>query len=280
MFADPLSERELVNQTGNSNEERAAFRGSRKHMLDWIQHPDFITEMNDFISPIGARIGEGDEGMPTAMDSTEARLDVFGRRVMPDKPWDQLRRWWLQHADGANTPNWDFASTCTIRERPGLLLVEAKAHKGELSKSGKPIRTRKRTPQGFTEIVPSARSSQNHEQIRKAISQACDALKTSLPEIAISRDKCYQLSNRIAFAWWLASHDIPVVLMYLGFVGDKTMRGWFENSEAWTDTLNTYAGKVMPKSAIGTRIVCGSSEFQLISRSRRVLQISPANPND
>lgn len=40
----------------------------------------------------------------------------------------QLTRWWLKVSRRANTPNWDIVSTCTIEGRPGLVLIEAKAH--------------------------------------------------------------------------------------------------------------------------------------------------------
>jgi hypothetical protein len=35
----------------------------------------------------------------------------------------------------------------------------------------------------------------------------------------ISRDNRYQMSNRFAWSWKLASVGVPVVLVYLGFVG-------------------------------------------------------------
>ena len=41
--------------------------------------------------------------------------------------------------------------------------------------------------------------------------------------ISIDRDWNYQLSNRIASAWKLADCGMPVVPLYLGFVGDGGM---------------------------------------------------------
>jgi hypothetical protein len=46
-----------------------------------------------------------------------------------------LGLWWLPpERQDARTPNFDIASTCLIEGRPGLLLVEAKAHDEELKK--------------------------------------------------------------------------------------------------------------------------------------------------
>jgi hypothetical protein len=38
----------------------------------------------------------------------------------------------------ANTPNWDLVSGCQIGNRQGLILVEAKAHEGELADDATP----------------------------------------------------------------------------------------------------------------------------------------------
>ena len=50
----------------------------------------------------------------------------------------KLTDWWLSVQQGSmTTPNWDIASTCTVQGKPGLLLVEAKAHANELDLKGK-----------------------------------------------------------------------------------------------------------------------------------------------
>jgi hypothetical protein len=38
---------------------------------------------------------------------------------------------------GANTSDWDFASTCTVDGQKGLVLIEAKAYAAELDIKGK-----------------------------------------------------------------------------------------------------------------------------------------------
>ena len=145
----------------------------------------------------------------------------------------QLQAWWLAVPRGANAPNWDIASTCKIRGEPGLLLVEAKAHSNELDPDGKSLG-----------LDASRNSIKNHEQIDLAIAEAAAQfqLVTGKPW-DISRDHHYQLSNRFAWSWKLASLGRPVVLLYLGFLNSHDMvdRGPVFRSEAeWTRTLKDH----------------------------------------
>ena len=106
------------------------------------------------------------------------------------------------------TPNWDIASTCTIKGQRGLLLVEAKAHSAELGESDS----------------CGSRNRGNHERIRWAITEAAAGLQTATGSSWIlSPDGHYQLSNRFAWSWKLASLGIPVVLLYLGFLNAEEM---------------------------------------------------------
>ena len=101
----------------------------------------------------------------------------------------------------------DIASACEIEGKSGLLLVEAKAHENELSYSGK------------SSPGVSVNSQGNHQQIGQAIAEANAGLELAAGNPwGISRDSHYQLSNRFAWAWKLASLGVPVVLVYLGFL--------------------------------------------------------------
>jgi hypothetical protein len=51
---------------------------------------------------------------------------------------EALTTWWLAVRERANTPNWDIVSTCQMVGRQGLVLVEAKAHAGELHRARAP----------------------------------------------------------------------------------------------------------------------------------------------
>ena len=151
-----------------------------------------------------------------------------------------LNDWWLKHTKGANTPNWDFVSTCFIRDEPGLVLIEAKAHEFELSDEGKTL-----------ESTASSNSRDNHEKIGKAIAEANEQLSLAAQSkgFNISRDTCYQLSNRFAFSWKLASLGIPVVLIYLGFINAKEMgHKYFKNHNHWEKFLLSHSEGIIPKT--------------------------------
>ena len=124
--------------------------------------------------------------LPGVSVSTDERWQPRGRPVHMDGSWNttpsnevdlagpndlvsndlqlELRSWWLEVHARARTPVWDMAATCTISDRPGLLLVEAKAHAGELSPAGKAL---PRTPNGW----------RNHERIGAAITEANEGLE-------------------------------------------------------------------------------------------------------
>jgi hypothetical protein len=120
---------------------------------------------------------------------------------------EKLTNWWLAVRHHANTPNWDLASTATVDGRNGLVLIEAKAHDRELKLDGKPLRS-----------APSANSMKNHARITEAIKEANAALNRICPGWNLSVNSHYQLANRFAWSWKIASLGILVVLIYLGFL--------------------------------------------------------------
>jgi hypothetical protein len=185
--------------------------------------------------------------------------------------WGDLRDWWLKHKRGANTPNWDIALGCTIEGRPGLILVEAKANWPELGTGGK-----------LLDPKASEKSRDNHNQIGVAIDQACAGWKRIDPRVSIARDSHYQLANRLAFTWKLATLGIPVVLMYLGFLGDEGIRADagapFADDQDWQRAFSEYASGVVPLDLFGRRLDFGAAPVWLLSRSRPVLEQSPLLP--
>ena len=243
-------------------------RGSRKHVLDWTDRPEFAVELLQLVSPVDCRFSGRSRWMPCGHGSPdEARLETFGPNVLPDpETWSTLRRWWLAHERGANTPNWDIAASCEIEGRPGLILVEAKANVPELSVAGKPA-----------DPSASVHSVENHERIGLAITEACDALKLIASSTAIHRDSHYQLSNRVAFAWKLASLGIPTVLTHLGFVGDAGIADVgtpFESPGHFDKVFADYARSVVPIELFERRIDCGLAPMWLLVRSRAVSEVS------
>jgi hypothetical protein len=54
------------------------------------------------------------------------------------------------------------------------------------------------------------------------------------PGFKLSRDAFYQVSNRMAWGWRLASLGVPVTVLYLGFVQDPYWpKDRFESNEDW-----------------------------------------------
>ena len=148
-----------------------------------------------------------------------------------------LSAWW--NPKGGNTPNWDIASTCNIKGESGLLLVEAKAHQNEPDSSGK-----KKPDKNAT-----CGKRKNHAQIGQAIAEAANGLQsvTGKPW-KISRDKHYQISNRFAWSWKIATLGIPVVLLYLGFLNAEDMADngpLFRSEKEWDCILKDHCHSVV-----------------------------------
>ena len=160
---------------------------------------------------------------------------------------EEISNWWLavRHS-AANTPNWDMISQATIGGREGLILVEAKAHDQELikAKGGKPL-----------DEKASENSHSNHARIGTCIQEASKALSsaTGLPW-NLSRDAHYQMSNRFAWAWKLTTMEVPVVLVYLGFLnatemGDQGLP--LTSHDRWNELVEAQSQALFPSSVWG-----------------------------
>ena len=236
-------------------------KGSKYSIIKLIESPYFVEKINKLSKPTGAKITVYDNWIPKSIRlDKEAELNDFLKYNFSKELSTEIAEWWLKV--DATTPNWDLISTCTIDGVKGLLLVEAKAHVDELKneEKGKSL-----------DKDASNNSIMNHKRIEQAIKEANDSIKSKCPEIHISRDKCYQLSNRIAHAWWLANQGIPVVLMYLGFLNCTDMdygnRTLFNTDEEWQECFRDHAKLVGADKIIEKELDCGKSKFTLICRS-------------
>lgn len=168
--------------------------------------------------------------------------------------------WWLTPKRGGNTPNWDIVSSCTLNNgSKAVIIVEAKAHKSEFDKTGKKLK-----------IGANDDSVANHMSIEKAISEANDGLNAAYQPkgFAINIKQCYQLSNRFAFAWKIASLGIPVVLIYLGFIKATEMGDFFLDDEDWTKNLLNHCKGIIPKAVWNsTPIMIGNTPIYPIYRA-------------
>jgi len=211
--------------------------------------PDVHVEAKDFWMPSPVLNSNGEWDMNSI---EEAKLgDSIGesRRFLSPDRREEVTRWWLAVRERANTPNWDIASTCTIEEKAGLLLVEAKAHDAELRKDGKPL-----------DKDVSAGSIANHGQIGRAMGAASAGLKEAIGGWKLSRDSHYQLANRFAWAWKLASMGVPVVLVYLGFLCAREVSDLgepFADCADWSRVVLEYSRNIVPDRAWGRDLKVG-----------------------
>ncbi len=238
----------------------SAYRGSKRWILEMISSDNFLAIINSLIQDTGAILTNEDTWLPIGLkDPREAQLKNFLRDNFRPELYTEIASWWL-HAD-TTTPNWDLISTCNIDGKRGILLVEAKAHCGELNEEshGKKL-----------DKDASENSIRNHIRIGEAIREAKEGINRTVPGVTISRDNCYQFSNRVAHAWWLATNNIPVVLLYLGFLNAEDMnynrRILFETPKDWKNCFTEHAAKVGVAENVHW-VDCGESKFMIICES-------------
>lgn len=223
--------------------QRKERRGSkpRCHLLTHGSAEECAARLTGLAAPF-ATVSVDGRWMPSGFDDTqEAELDKAPSLLAPEIR-SALASWWLApRSRRARTPNFDIASTCSIDGRPGLLLVEAKAHDEELTKEA----AGRKLAEGS-----SGNRKASHETIANAILSACAGLSeaTSLPW-RIARDTHYQMSNRFAWAWKLATLGVPVVLVYLGFLRANEMADLgqpFRNHEDWERLVRAHSEPLVP----------------------------------
>lgn len=208
--------------------ETREFKGSRfRCLLATQEHkPRVVAFLNSLVQPL-AKVGEEDHYMPEGFCKPEEAKLGETSGFLTEEQRNVVTDWWLAVRQNANTPNWDIISTCTIDGRKGLVLVEAKAHADELN--------------------PNDRCGAGNEQNRQRIDTAIADVNEKLGEgWQLSINSRYQLSNRFAWAWKIASLGIPVVLVYLGFLNAYEMSQPFTSHEAWERCLLTYADGTVP----------------------------------
>lgn len=223
-----------------------------KRLTELVGHPLVEVSNHDFWMPFGKPLRKENRWDTSPAD--EPRLDRDSGFLTAENRL-QLRDWWLTTKRGANTPNWDLASTCRVEGKHGLLLLEAKAHTGELSDSG-----------------TGAKNEHNIRSIGAAIREANAALASiTRGNWDLSKDHHYQIANRFAWSWKLASMGIPIVLMYLGFLHADEMREGdnrpFSNQGDWVDVLKEHARGVVDEACWETRLEVDGTSLRPVMRS-------------
>ena len=209
--------------------EKREFNGSRFRCLLATQQPKprAIAFLNSLVEPL-AKVSEADWYMPEGFcKPDEAKLGETPG-FLNDEQREVVTGWWLAARQKANPPNWDILSTCTIAQRKGLLMIEAKAHVGELNPNDS----------------CGARNEDNRQRIDSVIGQVNEKLGEGW---GLSINLRYQLSNRFAWAWKVTSLGVPVVLVYLGFLNAREMGQPFMSHGAWERCLLAYADGIVPR---------------------------------
>lgn len=203
---------------------------------------------------------ENDLWMPQGLRDYKETPLVDTRDFLTIDNCKALTEWWLEKPRGANLPNWDLASTCTIDGKKGLILVEAKAHDAELSESGKKQPT-------------TINGQLNHKCIGRAIEQANFGLNSACEGWALSLDSHYQLSNRFAWTWKLSTLGVPVILVYLGFLNAMEMLDQgqpFDSYEAWNISIRNHAKNMVPDNAWGQKFEINNTQMWFLIRSMQI----------
>jgi len=81
---------------------------------------------------------------------------------------------------------------------------------------------------------------------------------------------CYQLCNRVAWAWNLADLGVPVVLVYLSFLNAAEMLDQgqpFSTAQMWEDCLRHHAQGLVRETAWGGRLDVLGTLLGLLVRS-------------
>ena len=237
-------------------------KGSQKHLLDLVASPDRERHLNGLLDGTGFRVGHSLQ--PYGRDSMDARsenaIETFLSRhsvTYAGDPADELSpQWWKPY--GGKGPTIDLLALLAGGERAGLLVVEAKAHHGEMKQGDK-----KRPPK------PQPKRIANDLSIRlRLCEQSCVLSRLGFGEFTLSADRHYQLSNRLAYASKLAECGLDVVLMYLGFThSDIDRKKAFESGEEWDALVRQHLDDIGSATILGERLDIGRGTLQVLVRS-------------
>jgi len=229
-------------------------RGSkpRCHLLTNGDRTMIAGQLSRLIEPFG-RVSADDKWMPQGFEVVdEAQLHNAPYLLSVEVYGQALASWWLAHTKSHSvTPNWDIASTCSIDGKRGLLLVEAKAHYSELQANDR----------------CGATNTRNLERIGVAIGEANKALNSIQTGWNLSHENHYQLCNRFAWSWKLATLGIPVVLVYLGFLNADEMQNPFLDAQSWDSAVRHYARDFVPESVWDSLLMIDDTPVYPLIRS-------------
>jgi hypothetical protein len=241
-------------------------RGSkpRCHLLTHGTNEEVARRLTSLIDDPRGSVAACDSWMPIGFEATEeAQLHKAERLIRNPNDRLALRTWWLADPrPTSRTPNWDIVSTCSIDGQRGFLLIEAKAHQGEL------------ISEACGKKLHKDSSEANHHRIGRAIDEANRGLELATKtEWRLSSARCYQMSNRFAWAWKLCTLGHPVALVYLGFIGAREMPRPFDRSVDWHNLVKQHSAPLFPTGIWGRSIgINGVTLLPLIRTSGQQLE--------
>lgn len=159
-------------------------------------------------------------GMPSKDDHTERELKTYlkNKGYGPDEI-KSFYEWWPNSG-----PIWDFICKAKLDGKEGLILLEAKSHKGETKEA-------KKSEPDSKKVVDFDKATTNHQRIEKNITSEFNELDGAYKGY-------YQIANRIAFA--SKARKVlrqPVLLVILGFINDKSFDDYYSSCEEWQDDM-------------------------------------------
>jgi hypothetical protein len=169
--------------------------------LDWIQKSINQTSPRSIDAMIVSKLGDAkiiNWKSPLANDDYAEYRDIdFLKKIGAAALADQLQKFWP-----ASGPQWDALG---VTDADDILLVEAKAHIGELLSS------------------PSQAGVESRLKIDAALDETACFL-TAEPRV-VWADTFYQLANRVAHLYFLRKHGLKAWLVLVNFLGDRDMKG-------------------------------------------------------
>lgn len=226
---------------------------ARCHLLTHGTPDQIAKRLTNLIEPYGS-VSTTDKWMPRGFDDLEEAQLHKADRLLEVNLQYQLKSWWLAASHRPVTPNWDIAGTCAIDGKRGLFLVEAKAHHTELN------------PKDST----NASNESNFKSIGKAVCAANDGFNLLQKGWNLSHESHYQLCNRYAWSWKLATLGLPVLLVYLGFLKADEMPDPFQDDQAWDKAVRDYARDIVPENVWGSKLMVGDVPIYPLIRSMEI----------
>jgi hypothetical protein len=246
--------------------QKKELKGSRLRCLMLTSMPD--KQVAHFLCGLVhpyATVDTSDQWMPRGFQRPqEAKLgEASGFLGVEHR--NAVTNWWLTVHRNANTPTWDIVSTCRFCDgnQMALILVEAKAHEDELESGGK-------------KAPKTANGMKNHDRIKIAMASANAELKKSFAsnDWALSCDFHYQISNRFAWAWKVASLGTPVILVYLGFLNSLDMdhggRTILTSAEHWQKSVLASSQGIVPPAVWNQKLAIGDIPLVTLIRAADV----------